>query len=139
MRKTLGQELIENYEKNHSEKGPELREITMEFAKQDFFPRLQKIAKEESKNYDKKFYIQIFAWRSPHDHLWGNVKYIIRQTRPNPEPNCLLYSYDKHKDEWKYEWMLPAESSFLGILNNPESYHPHMIENVSKYMKKELV
>lgn len=139
MKKTLGSQVIENYEKNFDEVGPETREVTLEFGRRDFLPRLQKIAKEESKKFNGKFYIQVFCWRNKLDPLLGQVKYIIRETRPNPEPCCMLYSYDKRKDEWKYEWMLPSEESFLGILNNFENYHPHLVENISKFMKKELV
>lgn len=136
---TLGAQLLNNYYKNHDQKGPEVREITLEFGKKDFLPRLERIAKQEARKFKGTFYVQVFGYTDPADPLIGHVKYAIRQTRPNPEPKCLLYSYNKDKEEWKYEWMLPGEKSFKDIVENPNGFHPHLVENVAKYMEGKLV
>jgi len=137
-KKTLGQQILSAYDKNHSDKGPECREIVLEYGKKEFLPRLQKIIQTESKKFPQKFYIMIFGYKDNLEVLASHIRIIVRQTRPKPEPQVLLYSHNPIDDCTKIEWMLPSEQEIDRIYKDPESVDSMLAECCIKFHNGKL-
>ena len=69
-----------------------------------------------------------------------NVVYGITNVPPSPDWKHMLYSFDKEKNEWKLEWVLPQHSSIAhGILLYPDGFDSFLVESIRKFFNKELL
>lgn len=138
---TLGKQILENYEKKSNE-NVEARELANEVYKKKIQSLIEKTIQEGSKKYNgKKFYVVWYGYNDNADPNIAHCKVIGRLTRPSPEWKQTVFSYDPSQPEsknFKYEWMLPKKETGMEIMVNPDGFHPHLVENVSKYINGKL-
>lgn len=143
MEKKLGEQIIENYEKNSDEKGVETRELSVEVYNKKIRTLVEKTIEEGCKEYGgEKFYIVLYGYNDPYvDKNLAHFKIIGRKSRPSPEWKQTVFSYDPnepHQRAFKYEWMLPKKESAMEMIVNPSGWHPHLIENIQKFLDGRL-
>jgi len=76
---------------------------------------------EKHTNYADEYYIVYMLLR---DRVMTNVikqKFIVRKTRPSPDYDCSLFSYDNRKNELKFHWVIPDEEACEYLLHNVNS------------------
>lgn len=97
---------------------------------------------QNHKTYAKKYYIVYMIIR---DRIMTNAikqKFIVRRTRPAPNYDCSLFSYDNERDELLFHWTIPDEEACEYILHNPEELSAEekpLLEYVSKFADGKLI
>lgn len=138
---TLGQKILNNYGKS-SPDIVETRELANEVYKKKIQSLIEKTIQEGIREYNgNKFYVVWYGYNDKADPNMAHCKIIGRSTRPNPEWKQTVFSYDPalpQSKNFKYEWMLPKKETAMEIMLNPEGFHPHLVENVSNYIKGKL-
>lgn len=115
------------------DKGPEAREVTKEWGK-NHNKHLEEIIKDPQFKHFKKVYIKILAKKTPASENIAHVVYGVSNFPPSPAFKCVLYSYDRIKDQWMLEWILPqAKESACLMLANEDGYDPFLIDCIKKY------
>lgn len=136
---TIGSQIEEKVKKNIDDKGPEAREVTKEWGKK-FLRDLEKIANDPKYKSWKKIYIKILAKKQIQCKEWVSVVYGITTFPPSPDWKNMLYSYDREKDEWKLEWLLPQAPEIARvILAHEEGFDPFLCECIKKFLKGKLL
>lgn len=134
---TVGKQVLDKAIKHAGEKGPECREVTLEFGKK-INQQIEKIIKEH-KTYALLYYIVIYA----HKEVWSEqvvrTKIVIRKTRPFPEWKQCVYSYNNRTSELKYHWALPNEGIADFMLMNEAGFDRQLIEWIKKYKDGTLI
>lgn len=138
---TLGKQLLES-RKKESKESVETRELATEIYKKKIEGLITKTIQEGIKEYNgKKFYIIWFGYNDRIDPNMAHCKVIGRITRPKPEWRQTVFSYDPSLPEskcFRYEWMLPKKETAMEIMVNPDGFHPHLLENIDKFIKGKL-
>ncbi len=70
------------------------------------------------KDYAKKYYIVYMLQR---ERTMQNVlrqRFIVRRSRPRPDYDCSLFSYDNGSNELAFHWTIPDEDACHYILHN---------------------
>lgn len=120
-----------------NDKGPEAREVTKEWGKK-FLKDIEKIA-DEKKDWDK-VYIKILAKKGITNAEIVSVVYGVTDFPPSPNWKNALYSYDRKKDEWRLEWLLPQAKEIAEVmLAHREGFDPFLIECIEKFMQGKLL
>lgn len=136
-KKTVGKQVREKIIKNIDDKGPECREVTLEWGKQ-FNHFLEKII-EEHQNYAPRYFIVLYAHKEIYSQNIVRCKYIIRKTKPRPEWKQLVYSYSNITNRVKYHWALPqSEKIALAMLAFPETVDKQLLEWIKAYLNGTL-
>lgn len=76
---------------------------------------------EKHKSYADSYYI-ILMYRK--ERLLPNVirqQFIVRKTRPSPDYDCSLFSYDNKTQELKFHWTIPDDETCTYLLLNKEN------------------
>lgn len=71
-------------------------------------------------DYAPKYYILYMLQR---DRMMPNVirqRFIVRKTRPSPDYDCSLFSYDNKTSELAFHWSIPDEQTCEYFLHNKE-------------------
>lgn len=99
--------------------------------------RGEKLFGEES-----PFYVCVQTRR---ERLLSNVirnQFYPRQTRPRPEYDLALYSYDPQTEDLRFEWCIPAKDMVEYILYNQSelsSDHAQLVEFCYKFKNNTLI
>lgn len=138
---TFGKQILDNYKKSSSDK-IETRELANHVYKHKIQALIEKTIKEGIKEYNnQKFYIVWYGYNDRLDPSTAHCKIIGRSTRPKPEWKQTVFSYDPSKSSeksFKYEWMLPKKETAMEMVVNPYGWHPHIIENITKFLNGNL-
>lgn len=92
--------------------------------------------------YSKKYYILYMIQR---DRMMPNVirqRFIIRKTRPSPNYDCSLFSYDNGSSQLAFHWSIPDEETCEYLLNNKEELTEDerpLLSYVEKFANQTLV
>ena len=143
MKETLGEMILKNYEKNETPEAPQVREFSTEVYKKQIKSLIEKTIQEGSKEYrGKKFYITLYGYNELQvDQNLAHFKVVGRKSRPSPEWKQTVFSYDpslSSSKAFRYEWMLPKKESAMQMIVNPDGWHPHLIENIQKFLNGKL-
>lgn len=88
------------------------------------------------------FYVCVQTRR---ERLLSNVirnQFYPRQTRPRPEYDLALYSYDPKTEDLRFEWCIPAKDMVEYILQNKHelpSDHAQLVEFCHKFKQNLLI
>lgn len=86
-------------------------------------------------NYSDEYYIVYMIQR---ERTMSNVirqKFIVRKTRPFPDYDCSLFSYDNKKCELFFHWALPDEETCEYLMQNKSNIRAEEKE-LWKFVKK---
>lgn len=120
------------------DKGPEAREVTKEWGKK-FLTDIEKIIEDPKYKKWNKIYIKILAKKQIHTSHLVNVVYGITPKMPSPDWKNMLYSYDRKKDVWQIEWILPQSIEIARvILLHEEGFDPFLVDCIKKFLDKKL-
>ena len=70
------------------------------------------------KDYAKKYYIVYMLQR---DRMMENTirqRFIVRRSRPLPDYDCTLFSYDNGSSELRWHWTIPDEATCEYFIHN---------------------
>lgn len=134
-KKTLGQQVLDNYEKNQGTTQT-VRDTTNEMGKK-YMESLWKLV-EQHKSLKEDYYIMEIM--QPDTFLEGviKVKHIARRSRPNPEWGVALYKVHVNSGEVTYEWGLPHVEEAIEMMKMPEGLHPKVIQDIVDFAKGAL-
>lgn len=131
-KETTGKQVRDKIIKNIDDKGPECREVVLEWGK-EFNHFLEKII-EEHKNYAPKYYIVLYAYKEIWSENVVRTKYIVRKTKPHPEWKQLVYSYDNRTQKLEYHWALPQNEEIgRAILKNSIGFDQQLVKWIQAY------
>lgn len=131
----VGAELKEKIEKavKTRDKGPEAREVTKEWGKK-FLKDLDKIIEDPKYKKWNKLYIKVLAKKTIVSAELVSVVYGITNIPPTPDWKNALYSYDRNKEEWKLEWVLPQAPQIAEVmLAHEEGFDPFLIQCIKNF------
>ena len=135
-KKTLGMQILENAAKNDGQFLQDVRETTDEMGKQ-FLKELGEVITNH-RGVSGKYYINVILKK---EIMFENVVkaiFIARRTRPRPEWNSTLYSFNNDTQDLILEWVLPSANEAEFMLKDPEGWDPSLIKNVFDFVKGEL-
>lgn len=136
---TLGSQILNKINKNKSDKGPEAREVTLEWGKK-FLKDLEVIVKNPKYLDWPKIYIKILAKKQVYTAHAVNVVYGVTNTPPSPDWKNALYSYDRKKDQWILEWLLPQGKEIARIiLAHKSGFDPFLVKCIEKFLEQKLL
>lgn len=103
---TLGEKAIELLGKNDSYNAVDIQQAT----DKDYRKTLEDIISKH-KSYADKYYIQVLTLQENLHKKWlPNIykfKFVVRKTRPKPQHDCTLFSYDNKEDKLVFHWTVP--------------------------------
>ncbi len=94
------------------------------------------------KDYAKKYYIVYMLQR---ERTMKNVlrqRFIVRRTRPRPDYDCSLFSYDNVSSELAFHWTIPDEDACQYIIHNKSTLSNEqktLLPYVEKFANSTLV
>lgn len=94
------------------------------------------------RDYADKYYIVYMLIK---DRVIPNLikqKFIARKSRPFPDYDCSLFSYDNRKSEFLFHWAIPDEKSCEYILhpsNDLNQEEKELFKYVSKFADGKLI
>lgn len=97
---------------------------------------------EKHKSYAEEYYI-VLMYRK--ERLIPNVirqQFIVRKTRPIPDYDCSLFSFNNKTNELIYHWTIPDPDSCAYIMINSTNLsddHKPLLEFVKKFSEGSLV
>jgi hypothetical protein len=135
---TIGQQIIDVVKKSGKDKGPEAREVTLEWGK-NFLKELENIARDPQYKKWDLIYIKVLAKKQVASENMVNVVYGVTNVMPSPDWKNMLYSYDRKKDEWKLHWVLPQAPEIARVmLAHEDGFDPILISSIKKFLNGEL-
>ncbi|KKN33428.1 hypothetical protein LCGC14_0803950 [marine sediment metagenome] len=75
---------------------------------------------EKHQSYEKKYYIVYMLQRERTIPNAIRQRFIIRKTRPRPDYDCSLFSYDNQTCQLAFHWSIPDEGTCEYFLSNKE-------------------
>ena len=94
------------------------------------------------KDYAKKYFIVYMLQR---ERIMPNVirqKFIVRKTRPSPDYDCSLFSYDNGSAELLLHWSIPDEETCEYFIHNKNDIledERELYQYVEKFVNHSLV
>lgn len=73
---------------------------------------------EKHKNYSKKYYILYTLQKDRLSPITIKQKFVMRITRPIPDYDCSLFSYDNKSSHLYFHWSIPDENTCEYLLHN---------------------
>src|SRR5271157_2358740 len=73
---------------------------------------------EKHKNYSKQYYILLQYLRIRPMPNVIRQQFIVRKTRPSPNYDCSLFSYNNETGEFLFHWTVPDEDTCTYLLHN---------------------
>lgn len=139
-KETVGSQIIEKVEKaiKQDDKGPEAREVTKEWGKK-FLKDIENIINDPKYKEWEKIYVKVLAKKHVYTTEMVSVVYGITDVRPLPDWKNLLYLYDREKNRWTLEWVLPQSIEIARvILAHREGFDPFLVDCIEKFMAGKL-
>lgn len=136
---TIGSQIQEKVTKYFDDKGPEAREVTLEWGKK-FLRDLEEIVQNPKYKNWKKIYVKVLAKKPVISEHMVSIVYGITQFPPSPDWKNMLYSYDRERDEWKLEWVLPQAKEIARVmLVHEEGFDPFLIKCIKNFLDNKLL
>ncbi len=86
-------------------------------------------------NYSPKYYIVYMLQRERTMPNAIRQRFIVRKTRPDPNYDCSLFSYDNKSSELVFHWSIPDEQTCEYMLHNKEEISKDQ-KNLLSYVEK---
>lgn len=138
-KETITEQIQKKVYQNIDDKGPEAREVTLEWGKK-FLSDLEDIVNDPKYKDWKKIYIKVLSKKGIHNERIVSVVYGITNFPPTPDWKNMLYSFDREKNEWKLEWVLPQALEIAQVmLAHEEGFDPFLIKSIKKFLNNELI
>ena len=93
-------------------------------------------------NYSPKYYIVYMLQRERTMPNAIRQRFIIRKTRPSPDYDCSLFSYDNKSSELVFHWSIPDEQTCEYMIHNKEELsedQKNLLSYVEKFANNTLV